>query len=139
MKVFLAASFRIEEDQKFLERIRRLLEKEGNAVWCAKDHIGDYYGTEDRERLKEIIEIEKDEILKSDLVVVLLNKLVPGPIMQLFYAAEFEIPTILYLKNENDGIRLSPWLRYHCKVVRTDRTFLIALSQVKKKVEKEFL
>jgi len=141
LKIFLAGSFRTEEDIKFLERIKKILTNEGNEIWCARDHIGDYYGTTQRNRLKEIIEIEKDEILKSDMVVAILKNLSPEPIIQAFYASEYDIPILLYLKlkKDEDTINFSPWIRYHVQIVKSENAFINAFRNIKNKIEKKYI
>ncbi|MBD3229107.1 MAG: hypothetical protein GF329_13040 [Candidatus Lokiarchaeota archaeon] len=139
MNIFLSASFRTDDDQKFLKRIKKILETEGNVVWTAKEHLGDYYGTLSGERLNEIIEIEKDEILKSDLVVVLIKSLAPEPLMQELYASFFDIPILVYLKvDENKALSLSPWIYYHGQVVKSEDAFLNAFRVIKESIENEY-
>ncbi|MHA1309618.1 MAG: hypothetical protein ACTSWR_04565 [Candidatus Helarchaeota archaeon] len=141
MKIFLASAFRTEEDQKFLDRIKKILIDDGNVVWCSRDHFGDYYGTTNPVRLKEIVETEKDEILKSDAMIVLLCNIMPEPLMQTFFASEYGIPVIIYinLRENSKSIKLSPWIRYYGQIVKSDNAFLNSLKQIKVKIEKEYL
>lgn len=139
MNIFLSASFRTEKNQKFLKRIKKILEKEGNVVWITKEHLGDYYGTLSGERLEEIIKIEKDEILKSDLVLVLIQDLAPEPLMQELYASFFEVPVLVYLNIDNNkSLSLSPWLYYHGQIVKSEEAFLNAFRSIKERIEKEY-
>ena len=140
MNIFLSSSFRTDKDQKFLNRTKKILDKEGNVVWCAMDNIGDYYGTIQRSRLKEIIEIEKNEILKSDLFIALLKNPIPDTIMQIFYAAEYQIPVLIYLNLDikDKSISLSPWLYHHGQIVKSESALLNALEIIKNKIEEEY-
>jgi nucleoside 2-deoxyribosyltransferase len=142
MRVFLAAAFRKDKDQKFLKRIKNIIEKNGNVVWTAKENIGDYYGTLSGSRLKKIIETEKNEIMNSDLVIAILREPVPGPLMQILYASEFHIPLLVYLNIDSDdkslSLSLSPWLYFHAQIVKSEESLINALKKIMKKIEREY-
>ena len=140
MNIFLSASFRTGKEQRYLKRIKKILKSEGNVIWNAMDHIGDYYGTLQQKRLNEIIEIEKDQILKSDLVIIVICSFTPEPIMQLLYAAEYEIPVIIFLnlENEDKSLSLSPWIYGHGQVVKSEQAFLNAIEKINKKIENKY-
>jgi len=140
MNIFLATAFRTNDDQKILKRIKKILDIEGNVIWCAKDNFDDYYGTIQGSRLKEIIEIEKDQILKSDLVIAVLSNQNIDTLMQIVYASEYKVPILIYITGErpDQALEYSPWLHYHGQIVKSEHAFINALNNLKKHIEKEY-
>lgn len=130
MKIFIAGSFRLEEDKKEIRIIKSLLEKNGWEVWNAEDRIGSSYGTTSPEKIKFTVEIEKKEIKKSDVVVAVLRKATPGTMMELIFAYENKIPVIALIKEAEESIKISPWIKYHAKTVNNETEMLEELRRL---------
>ncbi len=69
----------------------------------------DYRGRED-ESVREIVELDKLDIMNSDVVLVNYDKPSVGTSMEVFFAWQSHIPVIVVAKT---GSKVSPWLRYH--------------------------
>jgi nucleoside 2-deoxyribosyltransferase len=91
--------------------------------WC-KEHFGwdftcidpmarDYRGVEDAE-YREIVDLDKRDILKADVLLVNYLKPSVGTSMEVFYAWTIGKPIIVIAA---EGTRISPWLRYHSTTI----------------------
>lgn len=79
----------------------------------------DYRGRED-ECVAEIVELDKDDIDESDIVVGYCWQVSVGTSMEIFYAWDQRFsriagPFVLLVIPE--GTRISPWLRYHSDAI----------------------
>ena len=76
--------------------------------------VRDYRGRE-QECYKEIVELDKDDILTSDALLVNYDKPSVGTSMEVFFAWEILCkPTVVMCKS---GTSISPWLRYHSDAI----------------------
>jgi nucleoside 2-deoxyribosyltransferase len=76
----------------------------------------DYRGKED-ENFREIVEFDKIDVMNSDVVLVNYDKPSVGTSMEVLYAFERGKLVVVVAK---DGVRVSPWLRYHAhKIVNS--------------------
>lgn len=69
----------------------------------------DYRGREDQ-NVKEIVELDKADVLASSHVLVWFDVPSVGTSMEVLYAWEHSIPVIIVCSPE---VRISPWLTYH--------------------------
>lgn len=69
----------------------------------------DYRGIEDQ-AVKEIVELDKIDVMNSDVVLVNYDKPSVGTSMEILYAFERGKLVVVVAK---DGTRISPWMRYH--------------------------
>jgi nucleoside 2-deoxyribosyltransferase len=69
----------------------------------------DYRGIEDG-NVKEIVELDKQDILSCDAILVMYKKPSVGTSMEIYFAWSLHIPVIVI--NESNG-SISPWLQYH--------------------------
>jgi len=69
----------------------------------------DYRGKE-RESYREIVELDKRDVIASDVVFVNYTKPSVGTSMEIHLAWSLAIPVVLLCAPEEN---LSPWLRYH--------------------------
>lgn len=70
----------------------------------------DYRGRE-QELYREVVELDKRDILQADVILVNYSAPSVGTSMEILWAWINRIPVVLVTKPEN---RLSPWLLYHC-------------------------
>jgi len=75
--------------------------------------VRDYRGRE-AECVAEIVEGDKDDIDGADLVVAYCWQVSWGTGMEIFYAHSQGIPVVAVVP---EGMRVSPWLRYHTVAV----------------------
>lgn len=73
----------------------------------------DYRGRED-ENVEDIIEGDKSDILKSDLVVAYCPRPSVGTSMEVLWAWERSKRVVVFAP---EGSSISPWLRYHSDAV----------------------
>jgi nucleoside 2-deoxyribosyltransferase len=73
----------------------------------------DYRGKED-ESVKQIVELDKIDIMNSDVVLVNYDKPSVGTSMEILYA--FERGKFVVIVADH-GARISPWLRYHSHAI----------------------
>jgi nucleoside 2-deoxyribosyltransferase len=73
----------------------------------------DYRGKED-ESVKQIVELDKIDIMNSDVVMVNYDKPSVGTSMEILYA--FERGKFVVIVADH-GSRISPWLRYHSHAI----------------------
>lgn len=69
----------------------------------------DYRGKED-ESVDEIVELDKIDVMNSDILLVSYDKPSVGTSMEVLYAFERAKLVVVVAPN---GTRISPWLRYH--------------------------
>jgi hypothetical protein len=69
----------------------------------------DYRGRED-DCYKEIVELDRLDILNSTVLLVNYEKPSVGTSMEIFYAHSLAIPVFVVCRS---GTTISPWLRYH--------------------------
>lgn len=112
MKIYLAGN--IKDNEKEAESWRRKLKAqfpfnlilfidplERNRI--NKSFKIDFY------RPNEIVRLDKQDILNSDIVLAKVDKPTFGTAMEICFAYENKIPVILVSKIED----MSPWLKYH--------------------------
>jgi nucleoside 2-deoxyribosyltransferase len=80
--------------------------------------VRDYRGKE-LTNYREIVELDKRDIIGCDVVVVMYTKPSVGTSMEMLYAWENEIPVLLI--NESGTESLSPWLLYHSTAIVTSK------------------
>ena len=73
----------------------------------------DYRGIEN-ENYREIVDLDKRDILSSDILVVMYTKPSIGTSMEIFFAWTNNIPIIIINESNN---KLSPWLKYHSTTI----------------------
>lgn len=71
--------------------------------------VRDYRGVE-TDCYREIVDLDKKDIRKADIILVNYVKPSVGTSMEVFYAWTLGKPIIVVAK---EGTRISPWLRYH--------------------------
>jgi hypothetical protein len=77
--------------------------------------VRDYRGREES-AYREIVELDKDDILKADAVLVRYLKPSVGTSMEILFAYDNCIPVVVWT---DVGISISPWMRYHSKFIET--------------------
>ncbi|TIL94656.1 MAG: hypothetical protein E5Y73_11135 [Mesorhizobium sp.] len=73
----------------------------------------DYRGKEDNS-VKEIVELDKIDVINSDVILVNYDKPSVGTSMEILYAFERGKLVVVVAK---DGTRISPWMRYHSHAI----------------------
>lgn len=73
----------------------------------------DYRGKED-DSVKEIVELDKIDVMNSDVILVNYDKPSVGTSMEILYAFERGKLVVVVAK---DGTRISPWMRYHSHAI----------------------
>lgn len=73
----------------------------------------DYRGKED-DSVKEIVELDKIDVINSDVILVNYDKPSVGTSMEILYAFERGKLVVVVAK---DGTRISPWMRYHSHAI----------------------
>lgn len=73
----------------------------------------DYRGRED-ECVKEIVELDKQDILECDALLVNYDKPSVGTSMEILFAWENNKRIIIVTA---PGTRISPWMRYHSETI----------------------
>lgn len=84
----------------------------------------DYRGRE-AENVRDIVELDKIDVLSSDVVLVNYDKPSVGTAMEVLYAFERGKLVIVVAR---EGASISPWLRYHSH--RICQSFNAALVQI---------
>lgn len=69
----------------------------------------DYRGKE-AESYREIVELDKIDVARCDVVIVMYDKPSVGTSMEILYAWQLGKPVVLICRPDAN---LSPWLRYH--------------------------
>jgi nucleoside 2-deoxyribosyltransferase len=86
----------------------------------------DYRGRED-ECVREIVELDKIDIMRSDAILVNYPQPSTGTDMEIIYAWERGKPVVAVVP---EGARISPWLRYHThKIVNTFEEGVLAANE----------
>ena len=86
--------------------------------------VRDYRGIED-ESVNEIVELDKEDIDQSDIVLAYCWQVSVGTSMEVYYAWDLrfdglgEGPGPFVLLVIPEGTRISPWLRYHSDAIVT--------------------
>ncbi len=75
--------------------------------------VRDYRGRED-ECVKEIVELDKLDVLNADAILVNYDRPSVGTSMEILYAWMHHKPIIVVVANDT---RTSPWLRYHSTTI----------------------
>lgn len=75
--------------------------------------VRDYRGQEDI-KFREIVELDKQDILGCAAILVNYDKPSVGTSMEILFAWEHQIPVFIVVSL---GTRISPWLRYHATVI----------------------
>lgn len=92
---------------------------------CVDPMVRDYRGRED-ECVKEIVELDKQDIDGCDALIVSYDKPSVGTAMEMLYAYGREIPVVVVAA---PGTKISPWLRYHAiKIVPSYQAAVDLLS-----------
>ena len=87
----------------------------------------DYRGKEDAE-FRDIVELDKIDIQRSDAVLVSFDKPSVGTSMEVFFAWQIGKPVVVVAA---PGITISPWLRYHShRIVNTYEDGVIAANEL---------
>ena len=73
----------------------------------------DYRGKE-QESFREIVELDKIDVAKSDLILVNYDKPSVGTSMEILYEWQIGKPVIVVCKS---GAIISPWMRYHSHAI----------------------
>lgn len=73
----------------------------------------DYRGKE-LTNYREIVDLDKRDILSSDVVLVNYDKPSVGTSMEIMYAWQLHIPVVVWAPKD---ARLSPWLIYHSTTI----------------------
>lgn len=84
----------------------------------------DYRGKED-ESVNEIVELDKIDVMNSDVILVNYDKPSVGTSMEILYAFERGKLVVVVAA---EGARISPWLRYHSHAILP--TFAAALKYI---------
>jgi nucleoside 2-deoxyribosyltransferase len=82
---------------------------------CIDPMRRDYRGRED-ECVNDIVEMDKKDIDRADIVLANCWQVSWGTAMEILYAWEHRKRVIAVVP---DGVRVSPWLRYHAEVMRS--------------------
>lgn len=69
----------------------------------------DYRGREE-ESFREIVELDKEDVLESDIILANCPKPSAGTSMEILFAWENNRPVVAVVPR---GIPVSPWIRYH--------------------------
>lgn len=76
----------------------------------------DYRGKED-ESFAEIVQLDKRDVRRCDVILAYCPKPSVGTSMEIFYAWQMDKPVVCIVPK---GAAVSPWLRYHStKIVET--------------------
>jgi len=87
----------------------------------------DYRGRE-TESYKEIVELDKEDILKSNVVLVRYVKPSVGTSMEIIFAWQNQIPVVVWTEPD---VFISPWLMYHSRFITyTLEDALILISEL---------
>jgi nucleoside 2-deoxyribosyltransferase len=76
---------------------------------CVDPMVRDYRGVEDA-KFKEIVELDKLDVMGSDVILVNYDKPSVGTAMEVLFAHQLHKPIIVV---HRPGAVISPWLRYH--------------------------
>ena len=85
----------------------------------------DYRGKED-ESVDEIVELDKIDVMNSDVILVCYDKPSVGTSMEMLYAFERGKLVVVVARS---GTRISPWMRYHSHCIAP--SFEAALTYIK--------
>lgn len=87
----------------------------------------DYRGKE-AESYREIVELDKRDVRRADVVLVNHVKPSVGTAMEVFYAWTLGTPVVLLCER---GAALSPWLRYHStSIVHSVRDAVAKIQEI---------
>ncbi|MFH0987233.1 MAG: nucleoside 2-deoxyribosyltransferase [Candidatus Micrarchaeota archaeon] len=129
MKIFLAGTFRADQEAELLRNLKQKLLLKGHSVWWAMDELGRGYGSEDQKRIKQVVEVEKEQIKNSDAFVSVVKEPTPGTMMEIVFAYENGVPVYLLMSGAHDRIKESPWIKYHAKeIFESEQELLGALD-----------
>lgn len=76
----------------------------------------DYRGQEE-ERYREIVELDKIDVRKSDALLVCASQPSVGTSMEVLFAHQLGKPVVVWVP---DVRKVSPWLRYHATEITSD-------------------
>ena len=129
MKIFLASTFRTEKDKKRIDEIENLL-KENNLEVYNSQSLGQQYGATEKMEIYKMIEKIKEKINKSDVLIAITKKTTPGTMMEICYAHENNIPVIALIKNADEYIMNSSWMKYNAKFVKNEEELIEELKKL---------
>jgi nucleoside 2-deoxyribosyltransferase len=92
---------------------------------CLDPMRRDYRGKED-ESVREIVELDKIDVMNSDVILVSYDKPSVGTSMEILYA--FERGKLVVVVSAV-GAKISPWMRYHSHAIK--HSFAEAISYIK--------
>lgn len=95
---------------------RTLAKQELGEENCLDPMRRDYRGKED-ECVDEIVELDKEDIQNSDVVIANCWKAGWGTPMEIFYAHSLDMPVIAVVPRDS---KVSPWLIYHTVAIVHD-------------------
>lgn len=111
---------------------RAMVRREFSLKLCAKSldpMRRDYRGKED-ESVNEIVQLDKLDVERCDMILAACPKPSVGTSMEIFYAWTLGKPVYAVVP---DGAPVSPWLRYHS--TRICSTFEEAIQAVREAVQ----
>ena len=107
MKVYLGGAINGCTDSECNDWRERAIERLGS-IETINPMVRDYRGVE-QVKFKEIVEFDKQDIDKSDILLISYLKPSVGTSMEILYGWERKKTIYLFTDQEN----LSPWLLYH--------------------------
>lgn len=110
MKVYLCGPINGCTDSECKDWRSEALKQFPNAI---DPMVRDCRGRED-ECVKEIVELDKLDVLNADAILVNYDRPSVGTAMEILYAWMHHKPVVVVAAQ---GTRISPWLRYHSTVI----------------------
>jgi len=110
MKIFISAPFWNEKEIKRIDEIKTFLEDLGHKTWCTKDDIERNDPEKGQKDRKRILKAEREAILKSDIVLALLEYPSSGCAMEMQFAIDHNKPSVLYIFGNDQNLNQSIWL-----------------------------
>lgn len=101
IKIFLAGTFRTEEDEQVLASVFDALSNRGYNVWWAPKQVKRGYSSGDPEFLRRIIQTEEAAIGNSDILIAVMKRASFGTAMEIKHAYDLGKPVIAYLLSEH--------------------------------------
>ena len=120
MKIFISAPFWNEKEAQRIDEIKNFLHKMDHKTFCAKDDVPRFdpkKGQKDRDR---VFKMERNAILKFDLVLALLEHPSSGCAMEMQFAIDHKIPVILFIFGDDPNLNQSIWLDQTTRVRNTE-------------------
>lgn len=112
MKVYLCGPINGCTDEECKDW-RQYVKDHLGADRCVDPMVRDYRGRE-AECFKEIVELDKMDVLESEIILVNYDKPSVGTSMEVLYAWMHHKIIIIVCK---EGTVISPWLRYHSTAI----------------------